>query len=270
MSRIGQGLSSFGRQLTTKVTTEKLNKAWKAAGSPTDSDKIFALIIKQGVPDTVVRQVYTDLNIAPPAAAATSATPAAGSASAADPDSTAASAAAPDGKIPASKIRDTATLLKQYGTGTGSDSPGSTGRGYATTGTGTTSTSGDTGTSTAAGAGSATTGTGTTSTSADTGTSTAAGSAASTASGSSQSAKMTADDIVGQIKPIWDKITANQDNPIGAPAVKQLIKSMWMAAGGTKVAESRRKNKKKVDENIRWAIDHVRQRQKMLSGQRPS
>jgi len=201
MSRIGQGLQTFGRQLTTKVTAEKLNTNWKVAGSPTDSDKLFAFLIQQGVPDAVARQVYGDLKLQPPAAAAGT-----------DKTST--------GSVPYAPPVDS---------------------GFAAAGTGTgTKTAGD------------------------------AGSAASTASGSSQSAKMTADDIVGQIKPIWDKITANQDNPIEAPAVKQLIKSMWMAAGGTKVAESRRKNKKKVDENIRWAIDHVRQRQKILSGQRLS
>lgn len=202
MSRIGQGLQTFGRQLTTKVTAEKLNTNWKVAGSPTDSDKLFYFLIQQGVPDAVARQVYGDLKLQPPAAAAGTDTTSTGSvpyAPPADSDSAAA------------------------GTGTG--------------------------TKTAGAAGAAT---------------------SSTASGSSQSAKMTADDIVGQIKPIWDKITANQDNPIGAPAVKQLIKSMWMATGGTKVAESGRTNKKRVDENVRWAIDHVRQRQKMLDGQRRS
>lgn len=73
MSRIGQGLSTFGRQLTTKITAEKLNKAWRAAGAPTDSDKVFDLIIKQGVPDTVARKVYTDLNLTPPSTTGTGA-----------------------------------------------------------------------------------------------------------------------------------------------------------------------------------------------------
>ena len=67
MSRIGQGLQTFGRQLTTKVTAEKLNTNWKVAGSPTDSDKLFYFLIQQGVPNTVARTVYLDLKIQPPA-----------------------------------------------------------------------------------------------------------------------------------------------------------------------------------------------------------
>lgn len=61
--------------------------------------------------------------------------------------------------------------------------------------------------------------------------------------------KMKPDDIVAQLKAVWDKVTDNQENPIGAPAVRQLIKSMWMQTGGTQAMESRRKNKTAVTEN---------------------
>jgi len=80
MSRIGQGLQTFGRQLTTKVTAEKLNTNWKVAGSPTDSDKLFAFLIQQGVPDAVARQVYGTLKLQAPPATAGATSPAAGGA----------------------------------------------------------------------------------------------------------------------------------------------------------------------------------------------
>ena len=235
MSRIGQGLQTFGRQLTTKVTAEKLNTNWKVAGSPTDSDKLFAFLIQQGVPDAVARQVYGDLKLQPPAAAAgTDKTPSDGG----NPFQQPAPIRTKD-PITGKQIEPAYTpseVPPQY-----ADYQSRRARAMANYAPAAPATAGDAGAA-----------------------------ASSTASGSSQSAKMTADDIVDQIKPIWDKITANQDNPIGAPAVKQLLKTMWMQTGGTRADESRRKNKKKVDENIRWAIDHVRRRQKMLGGQRPS
>lgn len=61
--------------------------------------------------------------------------------------------------------------------------------------------------------------------------------------------KMKPDDIVAQLKTVWDKVTANQENPIGAPAVRQLIKSMWMQTGGTQAMENRRNNNTTVTEN---------------------
>lgn len=55
------------------------------------------------------------------------------------------------------------------------------------------------------------------------------------------SAKMTPDEIVDQLGSVWNKIIDNQDNPIGAPAVRQLLKSMWMRSGGTQAMESLRR-----------------------------
>jgi len=57
--KIGQ----VGTNLTTKVTADKLNSAWKAAGSPTDSNELAAFLEKQGVDSSVVTQVYADMKL---------------------------------------------------------------------------------------------------------------------------------------------------------------------------------------------------------------
>ena len=66
-------LKTVGKNLTTKVTADKLNSAWKKAGSPMDSEEVAKILTAAGVGDDVVKQVYTDLKIssAPGAAAAT-------------------------------------------------------------------------------------------------------------------------------------------------------------------------------------------------------
>ena len=66
-------LKTVGKNLTTKVTADKLNSAWKKAGSPMDSEEVAKILSAAGVGDDVVKQVYTDLKIssAPGAAAAT-------------------------------------------------------------------------------------------------------------------------------------------------------------------------------------------------------
>jgi hypothetical protein len=53
------------------VTADALNDAWTAAGSPTDSDEIAAILKQAGVGDDVVGKVYTDLKIPAPGAGAT-------------------------------------------------------------------------------------------------------------------------------------------------------------------------------------------------------
>ena len=60
---------TFGHNLTTKITADKLNKAWKSAGQPTDSDAIASLLKAQGVPDNVISSVYGSLNLPEPQAA---------------------------------------------------------------------------------------------------------------------------------------------------------------------------------------------------------
>jgi hypothetical protein len=54
--------------MTTKVTADKLNSAWKKAGSPTDSDAIAAVLRKAGVSDEVLAPVYKQLGAKLPAA----------------------------------------------------------------------------------------------------------------------------------------------------------------------------------------------------------
>jgi hypothetical protein len=73
---------TFGKNLTTKVTADKLKKAWQKAGSPTDSDEVYKILQAQGVADDVIGNVYTDLKL-----------PAAGTSDSTAADPTAADAA---------------------------------------------------------------------------------------------------------------------------------------------------------------------------------
>jgi hypothetical protein len=87
-------LKTKARNLTTKVTADKLNSAWQKAGSPTDSEQLKKFLIDQGVATEVVDKVYTTLKL--PAAGTDPAAAAADPAAAgADP---AAAAAALDPK----------------------------------------------------------------------------------------------------------------------------------------------------------------------------
>lgn len=52
-----------GKNLTTKITADKLNSAWKKAGSPMDSDELAALLQDQGVDAAIVNKVYADLKL---------------------------------------------------------------------------------------------------------------------------------------------------------------------------------------------------------------
>jgi hypothetical protein len=61
---IAQKAGQIGTNLTTKITADKLNSAWKKAGSPTDSEEVAKILTAAGVGDDVVKQVYTDLKIA--------------------------------------------------------------------------------------------------------------------------------------------------------------------------------------------------------------
>jgi hypothetical protein len=51
-----------------KVDASTLEKAWKKAGSPTDSDEIAKILQGAGVSAEVIAKIYTDLKIPPPAA----------------------------------------------------------------------------------------------------------------------------------------------------------------------------------------------------------
>lgn len=52
-----------GKNLTTKITADKLNSAWKAAGSPMDSDQVAAVLKDQGVDAGIIDKVYADLKL---------------------------------------------------------------------------------------------------------------------------------------------------------------------------------------------------------------
>ena len=67
-------LKTVGKNLTTKVTADKLNSAWQKAGSPMDSEELKQFLLSyDGIEAPVVDKVFTDLKIA--AAPAAQATP---------------------------------------------------------------------------------------------------------------------------------------------------------------------------------------------------
>jgi hypothetical protein len=52
-----------GQNITTKVTADKLLSAWKKAGSPTDSDKVYQVLRSAGVSDEVMEPVFKSMSI---------------------------------------------------------------------------------------------------------------------------------------------------------------------------------------------------------------
>jgi hypothetical protein len=56
-------IKQFGKNLTTKITADKLNTAWTAAGSPTDSDAVSQVLQGAGVPAETVTKVFADLKL---------------------------------------------------------------------------------------------------------------------------------------------------------------------------------------------------------------
>lgn len=64
------------KQISQKHTTEKLSSAWKKAGSPTDSDAIYALLQNAGIPAEVLTTAYEENNIPAPTKQADSEEPA--------------------------------------------------------------------------------------------------------------------------------------------------------------------------------------------------
>jgi len=75
-------LKTVGKNLTTKFTADKLNSAWKKAGSPMDSEEVAAILKQAGVGDDVVGKVYTDLKLPAPGAGPAEENPAAAQAAA--------------------------------------------------------------------------------------------------------------------------------------------------------------------------------------------
>ena len=59
-------LARMGKNLTTKVTADKLNKAWKKAGSPTDSAELAKFLQTQGVGSETIAPVYKNMKLPVP------------------------------------------------------------------------------------------------------------------------------------------------------------------------------------------------------------
>jgi len=51
---VGQQIQRVGHNVTTKTTADKLQSAWKKAGSPTDSEAIIDLLTAQGIDKSVI------------------------------------------------------------------------------------------------------------------------------------------------------------------------------------------------------------------------
>jgi hypothetical protein len=69
VGKLGQKLTTTGKNLTTKVTADKLNSAWQKAGSPTDSEEIFDFLTQQGVNKEVIAPVYDTMKLPVPKSA---------------------------------------------------------------------------------------------------------------------------------------------------------------------------------------------------------
>jgi len=58
--------ATVGKNLTTKITADKLKSAWKKAGSPTDSEQVAQVIQGAGADPALVSKAFTDLGIPAP------------------------------------------------------------------------------------------------------------------------------------------------------------------------------------------------------------
>jgi hypothetical protein len=52
-----------GQNITTKITADKLLSAWKKAGSPTDSKKVYQVLRNAGVSDEIMEPAFKSMNI---------------------------------------------------------------------------------------------------------------------------------------------------------------------------------------------------------------
>ena len=147
LSKVGGWLKKKGKNLTTKITADKLQKAWKKAGSPTDSIKFAKVLQNAGVSSEILRQIYDGMGIPFPTASNLPSAPAvpAGTGRNAFPTRPAAAtpaAAAPTGG-PASSGTPTASANVPTGstasagvsTGTGTAAPAASTASQATTAT---------------------------------------------------------------------------------------------------------------------------------------
>lgn len=64
--KIGQKIATTGKNLTTKITADKLNSAWQKAGAPTDSNDLYNFLQQQGVAPEVIAPVYDTMKLPVP------------------------------------------------------------------------------------------------------------------------------------------------------------------------------------------------------------
>jgi len=75
---LGDYFKTMGKNLTNKVTVDKLKSAWQKADMPDDSEQIAALLQKAGVGKAVINGIFKNMGIPTAGAGGTTATPAAG------------------------------------------------------------------------------------------------------------------------------------------------------------------------------------------------
>lgn len=63
LSTLGKKLSSFGKGLTTKITSDKLNSLWQKAGKPTDSNEIIKLLKKAGLSNDLIKASFSAIGV---------------------------------------------------------------------------------------------------------------------------------------------------------------------------------------------------------------
>jgi hypothetical protein len=62
-NKAGKWVDTKAKNLTNKITADKLLQAWKKADSPTDSDKVADIMVKAGVPQETLNNVYTNFKL---------------------------------------------------------------------------------------------------------------------------------------------------------------------------------------------------------------
>ena len=66
VTKLGQKARQVGTNITTKVTADKLMKAWNKAGKPTDSVQVAQWLTTQGVDGAVMQQAFQTAGIKMP------------------------------------------------------------------------------------------------------------------------------------------------------------------------------------------------------------
>ena len=67
--KVGDKLKQTGKNLTNKVTADKLNKAWVANDRPSDSEVLTKMMLDMGVPQPIIDAAFAKLGIKDPGAA---------------------------------------------------------------------------------------------------------------------------------------------------------------------------------------------------------